>query len=89
MAASDIVKKLWALCDILRDSGVNYSDYLNELVMLMITDVLLSGSHLLYLGDVDAVRQAFNVDIRDDACFLPKVISRKKQIVPMLSALWG
>ena len=35
MAASDIVKKLWALCDILRDSGVNYSDYLNELVMLM------------------------------------------------------
>ena len=60
-----------------------------ELVMLMITDVLLSGSHLLYLGDVDAVRQAFNVDIRDDTCFLHKVISRKKQIVPMLSALWG
>ena len=59
------------------------------LVMLMITDVLLSGSHLLYLGDTDAVHQAFNVDIQSDECFLPRIISRKKQIVPMLSALWG
>ncbi len=35
MAAHDIVKKLWSLCDILRDSGVNYSEYVNELVLLM------------------------------------------------------
>lgn len=35
MAATDIVKKLWNLCDILRDSGVNYSEYVNELVMLI------------------------------------------------------
>ena len=61
-----------------------------SLVLLMITDVLLAGSHLLYLGDRDAVHHAFNVDPKNvDACFLPKVISRKKQIVPMLSALWG
>ena len=59
------------------------------LVMLMLTDVLLAGSHLLYLGDVEAVRQAFNVDPRGDSSFLPKIISRKKQVVPMLSALWG
>ena len=35
MAASDIVKKLWSLCDVLRDSGVNYANYVNELVQLM------------------------------------------------------
>ena len=50
---------------------------------------MLAGSHLLYLGDVEAVRQAFNVDPRGDSSFLPKIISRKKQVVPMLSALWG
>ncbi len=59
------------------------------LVILMLTDVLLAGSHLLYLGDEEAVRHAFNVDPRNEECFLPKIISRKKQIVPMLSALWG
>lgn len=35
MAEQDIVKKLWSLCDVLRDAGVNYSGYLNELVLLM------------------------------------------------------
>ena len=35
MAEQDIVKKLWSLCDVLRDAGVNYSEYLNELVLLM------------------------------------------------------
>ena len=33
--------------------------------------------------------QAFGVQLKDHACFLPHVVSRKKQIVPMLSALWG
>jgi type I restriction enzyme M protein len=27
----DIVQKLWNLCNILRDDGVQYSDYVNEL----------------------------------------------------------
>ena len=35
------------------------------------------------------VAQAFGVQLKDHACFLPHVVSRKKQIVPMLSALWG
>lgn len=35
MTHSDIVPKLWALCDILRDDGINYSDYVTELVLLL------------------------------------------------------
>lgn len=59
------------------------------MVLLMITDVLIAGSYLLYLGDEETLHQAFNVTMKDHECFLPKVISRKKQVVPMLSALWG
>ena len=32
---NDIVQKLWNLCDVLRDDGINYSDYVGELVMLL------------------------------------------------------
>jgi type I restriction enzyme M protein len=32
---SDIVQKLWNLCDVLRDDGINYSDYVAELVQLL------------------------------------------------------
>ena len=35
MTSSDIVQKLWGLCDVLRDDGINYSDYVTELVLLL------------------------------------------------------
>jgi type I restriction enzyme M protein len=35
MTNSDIVQKLWTLCDVLRDDGINYSDYVTELVQLL------------------------------------------------------
>lgn len=35
MSASNIVQKLWNLCDVLRDDGINYSDYVTELVLLL------------------------------------------------------
>ena len=58
-------------------------------MILMLTDVLLEGTQIIYLGDDDTIRQAFNVSPKDNTVFLPKVMSRKKQIIPMLSALWG
>ena len=35
MTHNDIVQKLWNLCDVLRDDGINYSDYVSELVQLL------------------------------------------------------
>ncbi|WP_425929978.1 N-6 DNA methylase [Pseudomonas sp. NyZ201] len=35
MTNIDIVHKLWSLCDVLRDDGINYSDYVTELVLLL------------------------------------------------------
>lgn len=60
-----------------------------SLVILMLTDVLLEGTQLLYIGDDDVVSQAFGVTPKENEVFLPKVMSRKKQIIPSLSALWG
>ena len=60
-----------------------------SMVILMLTDVLLEGTQLIYLGGEDIIRQAFNVQPKDNTVFLPKIMSRKKQIIPMLSALWG
>ena len=60
-----------------------------SMVILMLTDVLLEGTQLIYVGSDKTIQQAFNVDPEDSAVFLPKIMSRKKQVIPMLSALWG
>ena len=60
-----------------------------SMVLLMLTDVLLEGTQLLFLGDEEVISQAFGVAPRDNMVFLPRVMSRKKQVVPSLSALWG
>ena len=58
-------------------------------MMLMVTDVLLEGTSIVFLGDEEIITQAFGVQLKDKTAFLPGVVSRKKQIIPMLSALWG
>ena len=60
-----------------------------DMILLMLTDVLLEGTRLLYLGDEQSIRQAFNCKVADNTTFLPQVMSRKKQVIPALSALWG
>ena len=40
-------------------------------------------------GSDEAIRNAFSAEPKDNALFLPGVMSRKKQVIPMLSALWG
>lgn len=61
-----------------------------EMVLLMVTDVLKEGTELLYIGDENTICQAFNIQNSDNNCaFLPKIMSRKKQVIPMLSGVWG
>ena len=60
-----------------------------SMMILMLTDVLLEGTQIIYLGDEETICQAFNVSPKDNTVFLPKIMSRKKQVIPMLSALWG
>ena len=60
-----------------------------DLMLLMLTDVFKEGTLILYAGDDEAIRQAFNAEPKDNAVFLPRIMSRKKQVIPMLSNLWG
>ena len=61
-----------------------------DMFLLMLTDVLRCGTELVFLGEEEAVHQAFSVsETPDHHVFLPGVVSRKKQIVPALAALWG
>ena len=60
-----------------------------DFLLLMLTDVLLEGTQMIFLGDPEAIAQAFGVEPKDNTLFLPGVMSRKKQVIPMLSAIWG
>ncbi len=60
-----------------------------DLMLMMVTDVLMEGTQLLYVGDEETIRHAFSVVPKDNEVFLPRVMSRKKQVIPMLSDLWG
>ena len=60
-----------------------------DMVILMLTDVLLEGTQLLFVGKQEDISQAFNLEPKGNLLFLPGVMSRKKQVIPMLSALWG
>ena len=60
-----------------------------DFILLMLTDVLKEGTALLYIGDEETISQAYDVTATNNEVFLPRVMSRKKQIVPRLSELWG
>ena len=61
-----------------------------DLVLVMLTDVLRCGTELVFLGEEEIIRQAFDVKaVSGQPVFLQDVVSRKKQIVPALAALWG
>ena len=61
-----------------------------DVAMMMITNVLKEGTELIFTGDSDIIRNAFSLDdLRGNHVFLPQILSRKKQIVPALSQIWG
>ncbi len=61
-----------------------------DMVLVMITDVLRVGTDLLFLGDGEPIRQAFELrELSDNHIFIPGLVSRKKQMVPALTQLWG
>ena len=60
-----------------------------DMLLFMLTDVLKKSTRLLAVGDLNELGYVFNVKFRDNAAMLPGVMSRKKQIVPTLSLIWG
>ena len=56
-----------------------------DLFILLITDILENNSQILVAGiRNDLVEKSFGVTLKDNMAFLPGVVSRKKQVVPVI-----
>lgn len=54
-------------------------------VFLLLTDIMKEGSEMLFVSDdPDLVKKAFGVVPKNNSVWLPGVLSRKKQVVPLL-----
>lgn len=57
-----------------------------DICILLLTDIINVGSQIFVIGKVkDYIYKAFNVYLKENAAYLPGVISRKKQVVPYLT----
>jgi manganese-dependent inorganic pyrophosphatase len=58
-----------------------------NVIILMLTDILNGGSELIALGnDKEIVSRAFNVKLTGNSVYLPGILSRKKQVIPPITA---
>jgi manganese-dependent inorganic pyrophosphatase len=54
-------------------------------VLLLLTDIMQEGSQLLVVSnESEKIESAFDITLTDAQIWLPKVMSRKKQIIPFL-----
>lgn len=59
------------------------NDYV--LSLLVVTDIIKAGSYILVVGErQDLVEKAYNVKLENNIVWLDGVVSRKKQVVPVL-----
>nr|WP_320192077.1 manganese-dependent inorganic pyrophosphatase [uncultured Desulfobacter sp.] len=59
-------------------------------VLLMLTDIMKEGTELLVASDDESVvEKAFGEKPVDGKCWLPGIMSRKKQIIPDLEKIFG
>ncbi|MGG7144328.1 putative manganese-dependent inorganic diphosphatase [Clostridium nigeriense] len=58
-----------------------------DMTLLLLTDILNEGSQILVAGDKPEIAEkAFNVTLNASTAFLDGVLSRKKQVVPPITA---
>ncbi|MHC6179394.1 putative manganese-dependent inorganic diphosphatase [Clostridium sp. JNZ X4-2] len=58
-----------------------------DLIIFMVTNILKSGSELIVAGEhQDIVSKAFGINLKDGSAYIPGILSRKKQVIPPLTA---
>lgn len=61
-----------------------------DLFVLVVTNILDSDSELLVAGNaIDKVEEAFQTKLTNNRALLKGVVSRKKQVVPQLTAAFN
>ena len=57
-----------------------------DLFMFLITDIVNSNSQTIALGkEASIVEKSYNVKLENNTAFLPGVVSRKKQVIPVIT----
>lgn len=57
-----------------------------SLFIVMVTDIIENNSEVIVLGeDKESFEKGFNVKLENNSAYLPGVVSRKKQIVPIIT----
>ena len=75
--------------DLLKDIQVLKEETGSHTILLLLTDIMQEGSEILVASDEpELISKAFNKTIEDGKFWLPKCLSRKKQIVPVLEPLF-
>lgn len=61
-----------------------------RLLLLMVTDIVSEGTCLLFVGDNgELISKAFDVEPEGSSVYLQGVVSRKKQVVPLLANVFS
>ena len=56
-------------------------------LILMLTDIINEGSELLISGESTYLKKAFNKEIKNDSIYIKNMMSRKKDLIPLLAAV--
>lgn len=59
-----------------------------DFALLLVTDIINANSEIFVAGQEELVEKAFNCKLENHQGTLPGVISRKKQVVPAITALY-
>jgi manganese-dependent inorganic pyrophosphatase len=59
-------------------------------VLLLLTDIIQEGSQILVVSDYTSdIEKAFDITLQNNQAWLPKVMSRKKQVIPNLQKVFA
>ncbi len=53
--------------------------------MLIMNPVEKKGEEIIVKGDTRVIEKAFGVRVENDKCFIPTIMSRKKDFIPRIS----
>jgi len=59
-----------------------------EMVIFIATDIIKEGSELYFAGDKAKIEKAFNTKAGDASVYIPGLMSRKKQVVPVVQKVF-
>lgn len=59
-----------------------------EMVIFIATDIIKEGSEVYFAGDKSKIEQAFKTTVPENSVYIPGLMSRKKQVVPVVEKVF-